>query len=116
MKWLKLLVIILIVIQIGTYFINKQMIPSKVVSLIERNGCDEYEVFGMDLPLDFFFKTETTPTVYLNSKENSTNRNVKLNITFIDTSPPLLKGFGNSKYQISGEQINTHFSHCWKSE
>ena len=116
MKWLKWFVIILIVIQIGTYFINKQMIPSKVLALIERNGCDEYEVFGMDLPLDFFIKTETTPTVYLNSTENSTNRNVKLNITFIDTSPPLLKGFGNAKYQISGEQINTHFTHCWKSE
>ena len=116
MKWLKWLVVILIINQIGQYFYVKHKIPSKVVSLIERNGCDEYEVFGMDLTLDFFFQTETNPTVYLNSKENSTNRNVKLNITLIDTSPPLLKGFWNSKYQISGEQINTHFSYCWKSE
>ena len=116
MKWLKWLVVILIVIQIGTYFWNKYKLPTQIVLLLEKNGCDSYEPYGMDLPLDYFISTESMSTLYLTSIDSPSKGLTKLKVTLIDTSPPLLKGITNFRFQISGEQIKTLFSDCWRSE
>ena len=113
MRWL---IVILIVIQIGTYFLNKYTLPPTIVSFLEKNGCDGYEPYGMDLPMDYLISTESMSTVYLTSKDNPSKGLTKLKVTLIDTSPPLLKGISNFRFQISGEQIKTHFSDCWRSE
>lgn len=116
MKWLKWLILILILFQIITYFWNKHSLPPQIVSLLEKNGCDGYEPYGMDLPMGYFINTESMSTLYLTSKDNPSKGLNKVKVTLIDTSPPLLKGITNFRWSISGEQIKTHFSDCWKSE
>ena len=115
MKWLKWLVVILIVIQIGTYFWIKHSLPQQIISTLEEKGCNGYEPYGMDLPMEYFINTESMSTVYLSSKENPSKGFNKVKVTLIDTLPPLLK-ISIFRWEISGEQINTHFSHCWRGE
>ena len=67
-KWIKWILILLVVFQIFTYFNVKNNIPPMVVALIEKNGCEGYEV-----PT-----TETETTVQM----------VGQKVTIIDTSLP----------------------------
>ena len=111
-KWIKWIVLILIAFQIINYFYVKQKTPQKVLSLIERNGCEGYEVFGMNLPFNYVFKTETDTIVYLT---HPTKRNVDLNVKLIDPTVPLFKGWGNHRYKVTSEEVIENFSHCWKN-
>ena len=112
-KWIKWIVIILIGYQIINYFYVKQNIPHKVFSLIERNGCEGYEVFGMNLPFNYVFQTETDTIVYLT---HPTERSVDLDVKLTDPTVPIFKGFGlgDNRFQITTDEINKNFSHCWK--
>ena len=112
-KWIKWILILLVVSQISVYFLLKNNFPSEVVTLIERNGCEGYEVFGMDLPFNYFFNTETETTVYLNDPNGGST---KLKVTLIDTSLPFVRGIGNVRYEIRGEEVEKNFYDCWKGE
>ena len=111
-KWIKWIVLILIAFQIINYFYVKQKTPQKVLSLIERNGCEGYEVFRMNLPFNYVFKTETDTTVYLT---NPTKQNVDLSVKLIDPTVPLFKGWGGHRYKFTSEEVTENFSHCWKN-
>ena len=115
-KWFKWILILLAVSQIYSYFHIKNKIPPMVVALIEKNGCEGYEVFGMDLPFNYFFNTETETTIYLTDTNKSNGGSTKLKVTIIDTSLPFLKGIGNLRYEISGEEVTKNFYDCWKKE
>ena len=110
-KWIKWILIVLLVINGISYLYKKNQLPKHIVQLIGENGCEGYEPFGADIPLDYFYKTETKPTVYVRSDD----RFIALTITHVDTSLPFLKGtFGDSRYMIGGGEVMLKLNHCFK--
>ena len=87
-KWVKWIAILLIGNQVVNYFWTKYRLPNQVVSLIERHGCDGYEVFGMHLPFNYFVNTETETIVYLT---HPLAPSVDLPVKLIDPNLPMLK-------------------------
>ncbi|MCY4185672.1 MAG: hypothetical protein OXD45_10210 [Rhodobacteraceae bacterium] len=113
-RWIKWILVLVIASQIGMYFWTKNSIPQQVVSLIEEKGCGRYEVFGMDLPLAYFFSSETETVVYLFHPTDSNLVGIHLKVTLMDTSAPFLKGWTNGRFWIEGTEIGEYFAHCWK--
>jgi len=112
-KWVKWILIVLLVSNGISYLYIKNQLPKYIVKLIGENGCEGYEPFGSDIPLDYFFKTETKPTVYVRSDD----RFIDLTVTHIDTSLPFFKGiFGDSRYMIGGEELMLKLNHCFERE
>lgn len=109
-KWVKWILIVLLVINGISYLYIKNQLPKHIVQLIGENGCEGYEPIGSSIPLDYFFKTETKPVVYLKNNEGM----VTLEITHVDTSLPFLKGIGSSQYYIEGKEVMLKLNHCFK--
>lgn len=113
-KIIKWIIFILIGLQIVNYFMVKKQIPKEIILLLERNSCEGYEVFGMDLPFSFLINTKTKSMVYLrNTNYPQYPNGVDLEVNVYDTDVPLLKGKGNLRYKVEGEQIYMNFSHCY---
>lgn len=112
-KWVKWILIILLVLNGISYLHLKTQLPKYIVELIGENGCEGYEPVGSDIPLDYLFVTETKPTVYVRSE----GRFIDLTIKHIDTSLPFFKGlFGNSQYMIEGKEVMMKLNHCFESK
>lgn len=109
MKLIKWIVIFLILIQAGSYWNVKYNIPRDVVSMLEDKGCEGYEHFGSNVPLNYIYEPETEMLIYL---DTPTGKTVKLKVGLIDPSLPLLKGFANYKWIISGTEMAEHFRGC----
>lgn len=114
-KYMKWFIIVLVCSQFLGYFWVRYMLPTKVVALIEKNGCDGYEAMGADLPIAYLYTTETEIIVYLTKDINNAGaRLLKLKVNYIDTAPPFLKGiYSKARYQISSSEIAKNFSDCW---
>ena len=106
-KWVKWILIILLVVNGISYLYIKTQLPKRVVNLIGENGCEGYEPVGSDIPLDYLFVTETEPIVYVRSDE----RFIDLKIKLIDTSLPFFKGLGNLQYFIEGKEVMMKLNH-----
>ena len=111
-KYLKWILIVLIVYNVFQYLDWKNRLPKTVVSLIEQNGCEGYEPYGSAIPVGFFFRTETKQTVYLHREADDSF--ITLEIDYIDPSPPFLPKFNKSTYSINDEDIRSNFSHCFR--
>ena len=111
-KYLKWILIILLVVNGISYLYIKTQLPKRVVNLIGENGCEGYEPYGSAIPVGFFFRTETKQTVYLHREADDSF--VTLEIDYIDPSPPFLPKFNKSTYSINDEDIRSNFSHCFR--
>jgi len=110
-KWVKWILIIVLVSNGISYLYIKNQLPKHIVQLIGENGCEGYEPVGANIPFDYLFVTETKPTVYVKSDE----RFIDLTVKHIDPSLPLLKGFlGNSQFMIEGGEVMLKLNHCFK--
>lgn len=111
-KWVKWILIILLVFNGISYLHIKNQLPKRIVQLIGENGCEGYDPVGSSIPFDYFFKTEIKPVVYVRSED----RMITLEIKHIDTSLPFFKGIGSSQYMIEGKEVMMKLNHCFESK
>ena len=110
----QIVLVILIGIQILTYFSIKRVVPNWVDEQLESIGCSQYENMGMDLPFSVLFNTKTIGTVYLFSEEIS--KDVELEVEIVDTNVPLMKGFGEYRITMRTKDLRSKLSHCYNDK
>ena len=110
----QIVLVILIGIQILTYFSIKRVVPNWVDEQLESVSCSQYENMGMDLPFSVLFNTKTIGTVYLFSEEIS--KDVELEVEIVDTNVPLMKGFGEYRITMRTKDLRSKLSHCYNDK
>lgn len=117
MKWTKVILSILIVLQLSAYGLRYFKVPERVEKLVSakvvKGKCKNVKAMGMDLPFQFFYKTKYEAPVYLTFEDENGRSSTELTLVFLDPSLPLLKGSRGYSYSIRRDSYDERFVQCF---
>ena len=105
-KWIIGVGIVLVLINTINYFSVKSQIPGIVSNIINRHlECEDYQMLGATLPINYLYATKYESTVFLQSRSGNI---AEITAEALDTSSPLVRIFSttNMKFTILGSEFS----------